>query len=278
MTDEAHMSENPPNVERLLRVRSVIFPVVMFLVFSSVLIHGITVPLLHLQYKYTKTLSRKREEGSHVVTRLPHINIGDDIVLRSAPGSGSIGMMEIGIGGGAEDLEQRMVGYDPPRSGGGLDHQRISNHRPLDYGNRNYKNALGNGSGYIGVPGMVDLSRTSTNNTRTLEDVVQEMKEAAKGKWSTKLAAGSDGGAGAVHPLTIVSVHCPAIALLSSGDGTGIPSNTTHSKSNDTAADHGRAKSSSKEIRPDTAIRIIHLPRLPSHHKESMTKTGRWNR
>ncbi|KAK3829036.1 MAG: Cation/H+ exchanger [Benniella sp.] len=50
MTDEAHMSENTPNIERLLRVRSVIFPVVMFLVFSSVLIHGITVPLLHLQY------------------------------------------------------------------------------------------------------------------------------------------------------------------------------------------------------------------------------------
>jgi len=228
MTDEAHMSENPPNVERLLRVRSVIFPVVMFLVFSSVLIHGITVPLLHLQYKYTRTLSRKREEGSHVVTRLPHINIGDDIVLRPAPGSGSIGMMEAGIGG-AEDLEQRMVGYDSPRFGG-LDHQRISNQRPFDYGNKNYKNALGYGGGYMGAPGMLDLSRTSTNNTMTLEDVVQEMKEAAKSKRSSKLAAGGDSDTGAVHPLTIVSVHCPDIALLSSGD------------SNDTAVDHGKAE------------------------------------
>ncbi|KAF9365505.1 hypothetical protein BGX34_009748 [Mortierella sp. NVP85] len=246
MTDEAHMSENPPNIERLLRVRSVIFPVVMFLVFSSVLIHGITVPLLHLQYKYTRTLSRKREEGSYVVTRLPHINIGDDIVLRPTPGSGSIGMMEVGIGGGY-------------------------------------------GSGYMGAPGMLDLSRTSTGNTRTLEDVVQEMKEASKNKRSSKLAAGGDGGTGAVHPLTVVSVHCPDIALLSSGNG-----DTNHSRSNDITYDQNQPFESfntrgspalplapSQQHVDDSSIRMarddadaVNLNRL-QEHENTATSRGR---
>ncbi|OAQ30609.1 Sodium/hydrogen exchanger [Linnemannia elongata AG-77] len=96
MTNPSNLGDNPHNIERLLRVRSVVYPVVMFLVLSSVLIHGVTVPLLHLQYKYTRTWSRKREESSHVVTRLPHINIGDEIVLRPPTISGSSvgGLME----------------------------------------------------------------------------------------------------------------------------------------------------------------------------------------
>ncbi|KAF9574658.1 hypothetical protein EC968_005888 [Mortierella alpina] len=177
MTDPNNLGNNPHNVERLLRVRSVIFPVVMFMVLSSVFIHGITVPLLHLQYKYTRTWSRKREESSHVVTRLPHINIGDEIVLRPPTINGSNGYME-----GDGDNHQRSIGYDNQRS---LNQRSSSSFggNPLGYG----------GFAIAGVP---DLSRTSTNSnnnnnnnsghsgigTRTLDDVVQEMKEAARSK------------------------------------------------------------------------------------------------
>ncbi|KAF9140989.1 hypothetical protein BGX30_005647 [Mortierella sp. GBA39] len=178
LTNPENLGDNPHNVERLLRVRSVVYPVVMFLVLSSVLIHGVTVPLLHLQYKYTRTWSRKREESSHVVTRLPHINIGDEIVFRPPTTSGS------SVGGLMEgDAEQRTIGYDNQRSTLGF-----------------------NGFG-------PDLSRTSTNNTRTLDDVVQEMREAAKvkGVRSPNVAALSMGGStpvldsGGVYPLTMVS-------------------------------------------------------------------------
>ncbi|KAI7819012.1 Cation/H+ exchanger, partial [Gamsiella multidivaricata] len=48
LTHPEHIGEDAHNLEKLNRVRAVIFPVVMFLVFSSVLIHGVTVPLLHL--------------------------------------------------------------------------------------------------------------------------------------------------------------------------------------------------------------------------------------
>ncbi|KAF9345841.1 hypothetical protein BGX26_002678 [Mortierella sp. AD094] len=87
-TNPEHL-EHAHQPDRLERVRAVTFPVVMFLVFSSVLVHGITVPLLHLQYKYTRTWSRKREDSNHAVTRLPHINIGDEIVLRPPTLNGS---------------------------------------------------------------------------------------------------------------------------------------------------------------------------------------------
>ncbi|KAF9086103.1 hypothetical protein BGX29_001579 [Mortierella sp. GBA35] len=196
MTNPNNIGDNPHNVDRLLRVRSVIYPIVMFLVLSSVLIHGVTVPLLHLQYKYTRTWSRKREESGHVVTRLPHINIGDDIVLQLPTTSGSSG------GGLMEgDAEQRTIGYDNQRSIG-YDNQRSINQRSL----------LGYNGFRLAGP---DLSRTSTNNTRTLEDVVQEMKEAAKGKSirSPNVAAMSMGGStpalgdnsGGMHPLAMVS-------------------------------------------------------------------------
>ncbi|KAF9141218.1 hypothetical protein BG015_001361 [Linnemannia schmuckeri] len=197
MTNPDNLGDNPHNVDRLLRVRSVIYPVVMFLVLSSVLIHGVTVPLLHLQYKYTRTWSRKREESSHVVTRLPHINIGDEIVLRPPTISGS------SVGGLMEgDAEQRTIGYDSQRSIG-YDNQRSTNQRStLGY----------NGFGLAGP----DLSRTSTNNTRTLDDVVQEMREAAKGKGvrSPNIAVLSTGGSTPaldgnggerMHPLVMVS-------------------------------------------------------------------------
>ncbi|KAF9951553.1 hypothetical protein BGZ72_006953 [Mortierella alpina] len=179
MTDPNNLGDNPHNVERLLRVRSVIFPVVMFLVLSSVFIHGITVPLLHLQYKYTRTWSRKREESSHVVTRLPHINIGDEIILRPPTITGSNGYME------GDGDHQRSIGYDNQRS--------LNQRSSLSFGT----NPLGYGG--FAIAGVPDLSRTSTNNnnnnngsshntgnngtsTRTLEDVVQEMKEAARSK------------------------------------------------------------------------------------------------
>ncbi|KAF9930721.1 hypothetical protein FBU30_000099 [Linnemannia zychae] len=192
MTNPNNLGDNPHNVDRLLRVRSVIFPIVMFLVLSSVLIHGVTVPLLHLQYKYTRTWSRKREESSHVVTRLPHINIGDDIVLRPpTTGGSSVGALMEG------DHEQRTIGYDNQRSVG-YDSPRAANQRSL----------LGY-SGF-GLSGP-DLSRTSTGNTRTLEDVVQEMREVAKGKGlrSPNSIGGStssfgDNGVGR-HPMMMIN-------------------------------------------------------------------------
>ncbi|KAF9169912.1 hypothetical protein BGX21_002903 [Mortierella sp. AD011] len=162
MTNPSNMGENPYNVERLLRIRSVIFPIVMFLIFSSVLIHGVTVPLLHLQYKYTRTWSRKREEGSHGVTRLPHINIGDEVALRPPVTGGSIGGMMDG-----DSPNQRSLGY-----GSSLGYSNT-----LGYGNTlGYCNSLG----YSASFGPVALSRANTTNTRTLNDVVQEMKEASR--------------------------------------------------------------------------------------------------
>ncbi|KAF9932259.1 hypothetical protein BGZ67_004853 [Mortierella alpina] len=210
MTDPNNLGDNPHNVERLLRVRSVIFPVVMFLVLSSVFIHGITVPLLHLQYKYTRTWSRKREESSHVVTRLPHINIGDEIVLRPPTINGSNGYME------GDGDHQRSVGYDNQRS--------LNQRSSLGFGG----NPLGNGG--FAIAGVADLSRTSTHSnnngrsgtgTRTLEDVVQEMKEAARSKGirhSNHAAATSGnhhnggGGGGGFLPLSFDSSTEPSFA------------------------------------------------------------------
>ncbi|KAF9274908.1 hypothetical protein BGZ68_000269, partial [Mortierella alpina] len=195
MTDPNNLGDNPHNVDRLLRVRSVIFPVVMFMVLSSVFIHGITVPLLHLQYKYTRTWSRKREESSHVVTRLPHINIGDEIILRPPTINGSNGYME-GDGGDP----QRSIGYDNQRS--------LNQRSSLSFGS----NPPGHGG--FAIAGVPDLSRTSTSSnhhhnghnghgTRTLEDVVQEMKEAARSK-------------GIRHPN-----HTPAAAAAGNNSGGG---------------------------------------------------------
>ncbi|KAF9951089.1 hypothetical protein BGZ72_007310 [Mortierella alpina] len=184
-TDPHHIGENVHNADLLNRVRAVIFPVVMFLVLSSVLVHGVTVPLLHLQYKYTRTWSRKREDSNHAVTRLPHINIGDEIVLRPPTISGS------SIGGAPEGAEgeqrtigydnQRSIGYDNQRSIGfdnqrsvGYDHQRSVNQRSYGYG----------GSvpyGGFGIAGVPDLSKSNQNTVRTLQDVVKEMKEASRG-------------------------------------------------------------------------------------------------
>lgn len=197
MTSPEHLGEHAHNLESLMRIRAVIFPVVMFLVFSSVLIHGVTVPLLHLQYKYTRTWSRKREDANHAVTRLPHINIGDEIVLRPPTVSGS------SIGGVPEgDGEQRTVGYDNQRSVGydnqrsvGFDNQRsigYDNQRSIGYDHQRSVNQRSYGYGGVlpyagfGIAGVPDLGRAnninSNNNTvRTLQDVVKEMKEASKG-------------------------------------------------------------------------------------------------
>lgn len=183
MTNPDHLGENPYNGERLARVREVIFPVVMFMVLSSVLIHGVTVPLLHLQYKYTRTWSRKREDSNHAVARLPHINIGDDIVLR--PPSMADG-----------DGEQRTIGYDNQRSIG-YDNQRsvgFDNQRSIGWDNQRSVNqrSMGYGGtapyGGFGIAGVPDLSKpNSNNNTRTLQDVVQEMKAANKNNRNSNL-------------------------------------------------------------------------------------------
>jgi hypothetical protein len=197
MTSPEHLGEDAHNLDRLMRVREIIFPVVMFLVFSSVLIHGVTVPLLHLQYKYTRTWSRKREDANHAVTRLPHINIGDEIVLRPPTISGS------SIGGVPEgDGEQKTIGYDNQRSIGydnqrsiGFDNQRsigYDNQRSIGYDHQRSVNQRSYGYGGVlpyagfGIAGVPDLGRAnninSNNNTvRTLQDVVKEMKEASKG-------------------------------------------------------------------------------------------------
>ncbi|KAG0100656.1 hypothetical protein BGZ93_008593 [Podila epicladia] len=193
LTSPEHLGENPYNGDRLARVREVIYPVVMFMVLSSVLIHGVTVPLLHLQYKYTRTWSRKREDSNHAVSRLPHINIGDDIVLR--PPS-----MADGEG------EQRTIGYDNQRSIGydnqrsiGYDHQRsvgFDNQRSIGWDNQRSVNqrSMGYGGtapyGGFGIAGVPDLSKTNSNsnsNTRTLQDVVQEMKAANKNNRNSTL-------------------------------------------------------------------------------------------
>ncbi|KAK3817717.1 MAG: Sodium/hydrogen exchanger family-domain-containing protein [Benniella sp.] len=182
LTSPHHLGENPYNLERLNRVREVVFSIVMFLVFSSVLIHGITVPLLHLQYKYTRTWSRKREDNDHAVTRLPRINIGDDIPIRPPTVNGSTA---VEAEGGYDP--QRSIGYDNQRSIGydnqrsiGYDHQRSVNQRSYGYGGT----APYGGFGIAGVP---DLGRTSTSNNntvRTLQDVVKEMKDAKRGPTS----------------------------------------------------------------------------------------------
>ncbi|KAG0222770.1 hypothetical protein BGW42_006338 [Actinomortierella wolfii] len=197
-----HVDPNAPpahNADRMERVRAVIFPVVMFMVLSSVLIHGITVPLLHLQYKYTRTWSRKREDSSHVVSRLPHINIGDEIVLRppsvsGVPASGGNGGSSGGptavdeeAGGGTIHSKydhQRSIGYDHQRSIG-YDHQRS-----IGWSDQVQRSINGRSLGYgLRVAGVPDLSlkKTNTNTsttTRTLQDVVQEMKEAARTRQS----------------------------------------------------------------------------------------------
>ncbi|KAF9992966.1 hypothetical protein BGZ80_001586 [Entomortierella chlamydospora] len=173
-TDTEHL-EHAPQPERLERIRAVTFPVVMFLVFSSVMIHGVTVPLLHLQYKYTRTWSRKREDSNHAVTRLPHINIGDEIVLRPPTINGD---------GDGSGNEQRTIGYDNQRSIGfdnqrsiGYDHQRSVNQRSFGYGN----SVPYGGFGIAGVPDLSRTSQSNNNTVRTLQDVVKEMKDASRG-------------------------------------------------------------------------------------------------
>ncbi|KAG0247607.1 hypothetical protein BG011_001180 [Mortierella polycephala] len=206
MTDPENLGDNPHNVERLLRVRSIIYPIVMFLVLSSVLIHGVTVPLLHLQYKYTRTWSRKREESNHIVSRLPHINIGDEIVLGPPTIDGA------NCGGPMDGGDDRSPGYD---------HQRPSF-------------ASGSNShGYrgFGMAGLADLSRTSTshsnsiNSARTLEDVVQKMKEAARGKGfrNPNYVSNGSGVANGSHFQTLVnngsSESMPEICRIHMDDG-----------------------------------------------------------
>ncbi|KAG0199104.1 hypothetical protein BGX28_007558 [Mortierella sp. GBA30] len=190
-TDPHHIGEDAYNADKLNRVRAVIFPVVMFLVLSSVLVHGVTVPLLHLQYKYTRTWSRKREDSNHAVTRLPHINIGDEIVLRPPTISGS---STLGAGEGAEGGEQRTIGYDNQRSIG-YDNQRsigFDNQRSIGYDHQRSINQRSYGYGGFGIAGVPDLSRPSNQNTvRTLQDVVKEMKEASNA--SRNLRAGTSG-------------------------------------------------------------------------------------
>ncbi|KAF9896826.1 hypothetical protein BX616_006683, partial [Lobosporangium transversale] len=181
VTNPEKLGENAFNLDRLLRVRSVIFPIVMFLIFSSVLIHGVTVPLLHLQYKYTRTWSKKREESTHAVSRLPHVNIGDDILIpRGAPAALSNGSLIMA----GEDLKQQQQHQY-------YQQQRLMNH---PYG------GYCRGEGVVGFGGNMmspplGLSRTNTNHTnqtrstnytnqtRTLECMVQGMKESAKKKW-----------------------------------------------------------------------------------------------
>ncbi|KAG0300900.1 hypothetical protein BGZ98_008782 [Dissophora globulifera] len=197
MTNPATFADSdiaPYNAERLLRVRSVIFPVVMFLVFSSVLIHGVTVPLLHLQYKYTRTWSRKREESSHVVTRLPHINIGDEIVLRPP---GTIASSGAGAGFGVSGMMEGAVQASAPLTGGDLEQQR-----PVRY----------SGFGAAGVLGMQDLSRVSTinsignTNTRILENAVEEMKDTPRSK-SLTMGAGKEEQEGSQETATSVTAR-----------------------------------------------------------------------
>lgn len=200
MTNPDNLGDNPHNVDRLLRVRSVIYPIVMFLVLSSVLIHGITVPLLHLQYKYTRTWSRKREESSHVVTRLPHINIGDEIVLRPPTAGSSTGGADGGDSGSSSD--QKTIVYDNQRSIGSINQR-----------------SLGGGYTGFGALGFPDLTKitSNTNTTRTLEDVVQEMKEAARGKNSRSPNISSSGG----HPLS----HVNSTDVASNNGDTSIHTN-----------------------------------------------------
>ncbi|GJJ75615.1 sodium/hydrogen antiporter [Entomortierella parvispora] len=182
MTED--LGEDAYNLDKLNRVRAVIFPIVMFMVLSSVLIHGVTVPLLHLQYTYTRTWSRKREDSNHAVSRLPHINIGDEIVLRPPTISGSSVQ-------GDGDGEQRTIGYDNQRSIG-YDNQRsvgFDNQRSIGYDHQRSVNQRSYGYGgsvpYGGFPiaGVPDLSKPYNNNNtvRTLQDVVKEMKEASRG-------------------------------------------------------------------------------------------------
>ncbi|KAG0339550.1 hypothetical protein BG000_001846 [Podila horticola] len=205
MTNPDNLGDNPHNIDRLLRVRSIIYPIVMFLVLSSVLIHGVTVPLLHLQYKYTRTWSRKREESSHVVTRLPHINIGDEIVLRppTISGSSTGGLAENGVGDSGSSADQKTIAYDNQRSIGSL------NQRSLGV------------SGYAGFGALgFDLTKTTsnTNTTRTLEDVVQEMKEAARGKTGRSPNITAVGG---LHPL----IHVNSTDVASYNGDTSIHTN-----------------------------------------------------
>lgn len=192
MTSPAHLGEHANNIDRLNRVREVIFAVVMFLVFASVMVHGITVPLLHLQYKYTRTWSRKREDSNHAVTRLPHINIGDEIILRPPTANGSIAEGE----GEQKTVgydHQRSIGYDNQRSIGydrasiGYDHQRsigYDNQRSIGYDNQRSVNQRSYGGTIpytgFGIAGVPDFGRTNSNNNtvRTLQDVVKEMKDA----------------------------------------------------------------------------------------------------
>ncbi|KAF9916604.1 hypothetical protein BX616_003351 [Lobosporangium transversale] len=174
LTSPEHLGGDTYNLDRINRVREVIFPVVMFLVLASVLIHGITVPLLHLQYKYTRTWSRKREDSNHAVARLPHINIGDEIILRPPTINGSIA--------DGDGEVQKTIGYDHQRSIG-YDNQRSIGYQDL---NQRSINQRSYGYGGFGIAGVPDLSKPkdhgSTQNTvRTLQDVVREMKEASKG-------------------------------------------------------------------------------------------------
>ncbi|KAI8596866.1 Sodium/hydrogen exchanger family-domain-containing protein [Dissophora ornata] len=256
MTSEEHVGEDAHNAERILRVRELVFPVVMFLVFSSVLIHGVTVPLLHLQYKYTRTWSRKREDANHAVSRLPHINIGDDIVLRPPTTSGSIAEGEVEQRTIGYD-NQRSIGYDNQRSVGfdnqrsiGYDHQRSVNQRSYGYGG----SAPYGGFGIAGVPDLSRHSISNSNTVRTLQDVVKEMKEASKGTAANRnlrLSNNNSGGSNSNNNNTNSpgSNSTPASPRDSIGLGFSAPSRGT-TPNPITAEEEARIAQELKESHP----------------------------
>ncbi|KAF9975647.1 hypothetical protein BGZ73_000603 [Actinomortierella ambigua] len=296
---EVHVDPNAPpvhNQDRMERVRAVIFPVVMFMVLSSVLIHGITVPLLHLQYKYTRTWSRKREDSNHVVSRLPHINIGDDIVLRPpsivggpASGTTAAGSSDddnAGGGGGgtlhAKYDHQRSIGYDHQRSIG-YDHQRsigYDHQRSIGWSDQVQRSingrSIGGGYGFpiAGVPDLT-LKKTLTNasTTRTLQDVVQEMKEAARTRQSISQQASPQVSIAPASPQPSTSAaHTPvrtaspllpeaaatpvltAAAVLSASSPTSAPS----SQESKVAGAGGLGPNVPSPLRASTAAASIH--------------------
>ncbi|KAK9718847.1 hypothetical protein K7432_005160 [Basidiobolus ranarum] len=65
-------------------ITEIIFPVISFLVLSSVVVHGITIPLFHLGTIGTRTLTTSNTIAS-IVNRLPVIRPGQEIVIARTP-------------------------------------------------------------------------------------------------------------------------------------------------------------------------------------------------